>query len=101
MRSASVHDQENEVGGLAADLESNAAALERHHRRRAPRAGVMLAGAAGHGSASVTAANHKSGLENRRVNHHAFRLVEQVLRNVVGNIENLFENGAAILQSFR
>ena len=32
-----IHDQQNEVGGLAAELEADAAAFERVHRGERPR----------------------------------------------------------------
>ena len=60
--------------------------------------GEMFAGAAGHGAASISAADAKGGLEHGRNHDDAFRLVEQVLRNVVGNFQNFIEHHAAILQ---
>src|SRR4029077_21266671 len=48
-----IHHEQHEVGGLSADLESNAAAFERKHGWRAPPSSEMLAGAANHGAAAI------------------------------------------------
>src|SRR5262249_7422014 len=56
-RSAGIHDQQNEVGGLSAELEADARALKRHHGRSAPGTGKMFARAADHGAAAVAAAD--------------------------------------------
>ena len=41
MRATTVHHEQDEVGGLPADLKADAAAFERHHGRRAPWAGEI------------------------------------------------------------
>src|ERR1700736_1057328 len=51
---ARVHHQDNEIGGLAAELKSKAAALEGDHGWRSPFAREVFAGAASHGAASVS-----------------------------------------------
>lgn len=59
----------------------------------------MLAGAAGHRTTSVASAKDKSGFENRRKNDDAFCFVENVLRKVVGNVENLHDDRSAVFQT--
>src|SRR5271165_3064053 len=54
-RAFRIHDQQHKVRRLAAELESDVAALQRVHGRRAPMAGEVLAGAAGHNAAAVAA----------------------------------------------
>ena len=65
---------------------------------RAPFTHEVLAGAAGHGAASVVAADAKSSFEHRGDNNDAFGLIQQVLGNIVRNAQNLIEHHAAILQ---
>src|SRR5271157_3515736 len=48
-----VHDQEDQVGGFAADLEADTAAFQGVHGRGAPRSTELIAGAANHGTAAV------------------------------------------------
>src|SRR6202030_2569443 len=97
--SAIVHDQKDEISGLAADLKSDAAAFQGHHRRSAPRAGEVLARAASHGATAIAATDNESGFQDGRVHDHAFGFVEQILRDVVGNIENFFEDESAVFQA--
>src|SRR5580693_3183775 len=97
MRPAPVHHQQNEIGSLPADLESNAATLERHHRWRAPRTSVVLARTASHRAASVASADDKRSLQYRRVKDDAFGLVQQILRNIIGDIQNFLQHRPAIV----
>jgi len=99
MRTASVHHQKHEVRRLPANLKSKAAAFERHHGWCAPRTGILLAGAASHRATPVAAADDEGSFQHRRINNHAFRFVEQVLRNVVGNVEDFLHYRAAIVQT--
>src|SRR6266404_2267912 len=93
-----IHDQQYEISSLAAKLKADAGAFQSHHGGSAPGPGEMFAGAAGHGATAVAAADHKSRLENRGINNDAFGLVDQVLRNVIRNIHNFLDDGAAIFQ---
>src|SRR5229473_233759 len=94
---ARVHNQEDEVGSLATKLEAHAATFEGHHGGCAPRPGEMFTAAAGHGAAAVTAADNESGFEHGRENNDALGFVEQVRGNVIGDVQNFLENGAAIV----
>jgi len=49
---ARVHDQQNEIGGLATKLEADAGTFQSHHGWSAPRTSEMLAGAACHCAAA-------------------------------------------------
>src|SRR5580698_6603372 len=98
-RSAVVHDQNHEVRGFSTNLESHATALEGIHRRRAPRAGKVFACAANHSSTTVASSHDESGFKDGRHDDHAPSLVEKVLRNIVGNIEDLLDDSAGVLQS--
>src|SRR6516162_3591585 len=60
----------------------------------------MLAGSAADGAAPKVAAYAKGKLHHRRNHNDAFRLVEQVLRNPVGNIHDLLEHLAAGGEAF-
>jgi hypothetical protein len=62
-----IHHQEHEIGSLAADLQTNAAAFQSHHGGCAPRSGVVFTSAASHGAAAVAAAHNKGGLQNRGI----------------------------------
>ncbi len=59
----------------------------------------MLTGAAGHGAAAVAAADNESGFEHGRENDDALGFVQQVRGDVVRNVQNFLENGAAIVQT--
>src|SRR5437763_13195011 len=52
-----VHYEENEISRLPTQLQADVAAFQRIHGGRPPGAGKVLAAAAGHGAASVAAAN--------------------------------------------
>src|SRR6516225_8417469 len=97
-RAAWIHDQQNEVGGLSAELEADARALKRHHGRSAPGAGEVFARAADHGAAAVAAADDEFAFYDRGVNDDAFRFVDQVLRDIVGDVHDLFDYQSAILK---
>ena len=96
---ASIHDEEHEVRGFSADLKTNAAALKRHHGRRAPRTVEMLTGAARHHAASVAATDNKGGFQNGWENDDAFCFVDETLRNVVGNIHNFFDDVTSVFNA--
>ena len=82
-----------------AELQAEAAAFERIHRRRAPGAVERLAGSADHRAAAVAAADAHGDLRHRRNDDDAFGLVEQLLRDVVGDVEDLLHDDAGILQA--
>src|SRR6202035_205667 len=83
-----IHHQQDEVCGLSADLKPHTAGFQSHHGGRTPRAAVVFASAASHGTAAITTANNKRSFEHRGINDYALGLVDQVLRNVFGNIHD-------------
>src|SRR6266852_4448318 len=72
--------------------------LKGHHGGSAPAPAEIFPLAAGHCTPAIAPANHERGLEDGWKNDHAVGLVEQVFGNVVRNIQNLFQDRAAILQ---
>src|ERR1700683_5118196 len=94
-----VHDQEYKVGGLAAQLESDTDAFERVQGWGSPLALVVLAAAADHHATSVAAADAKCALFHGGQNDKAFGLVEQILRDVVGDVQDFFHDDAGILDT--
>src|SRR6202035_3118724 len=74
-----IHHQQNEIGGLPAELESDAHALQRIERRGSPLAGVVLTAAADHDAAPIAAADAERAFFDRRQYDDALRFVEQVL----------------------
>jgi Putative transposase len=97
-RAAVIHYQENKIRCLTADLEAEAAALECHHGGCAPRPAEIWALAAGHRSPPITSANNECCFQDGREDDHTISLVRQALRDVVGNIENLLQHNAAVLE---
>src|SRR2546425_11734790 len=59
----------------------------------------MLAGSAGDRTPAEVAADADRELQNRRNHNDAFGLVEQVLRNPVGDVHDFLEHLAARFQS--
>src|SRR5580704_3518485 len=96
---AFVHDEKNEICSLTTDLESEAAAFEGHHGRSAPRAVEPLTGAAGHGPAAITAAKNKGTFKDGGIDDYAVGFIDKVLRNVVRDIHDLLNDGAAVFQA--
>src|SRR5579863_2775793 len=80
-RASFVHDQQDEISGLAADLESYAAAFQREHCWGAPRSPEMFACAANHRAAAIACADHERRLEYGRKYDDALRLLQHFLRN--------------------
>src|ERR1700675_3336300 len=101
IRAALVHHQQNEIRSLSADLEADAAGLQSHHGRRAPGPAEIIAAAAAHRAAAVARANNKGGLEHRREYDYAIGLVQEIFRNVVGNIHDLLGHLARVPQAVR
>src|SRR5260370_1375449 len=98
-RTTVVHNQKNKVRGFTADLQADAAAFQRVHRGSAPRTREFLARAAHHRATAITSANYEGRLEHRWHDHHATRLVQQVLWDVVWHIEDLLHYLTGILQT--
>src|SRR5215472_5304620 len=96
---AIVHDQNDEIGGFSSDLKTEAAAFECIHGGSAPGSVIILAGAANHDPASVTAAGDECSFQDRGHNHNTAGFVEDVLRNVVGNVENFLNDRTCILNT--
>ena len=61
---AVVHEQENEVGGIAAELETSAAAFKSHHCGSAPGAVECGTAATGHQAATIAATEADGELED-------------------------------------
>src|SRR6201987_3074029 len=95
-RPAVVHHQDHEISGFSADLETDTATFERHHSRCAPRAIEIMTSAANHDTTPVVATDHESCFHDRWKHDDTSRLVEQVSRHVVRNVENFFEDGAGV-----
>src|SRR5260370_32856111 len=92
-------NQKKKVRAFPADLQADAAAFQRIHRRSTPRTGEFLARAAHHCSAAITSANYEGGLEHRWHDHYATRLVQYILWDVVRHIEDFLHYFAGILQT--
>src|SRR5262249_40523001 len=95
---ALVHHQQNEICGLTTQLEAEARSFERHHCWRAPRAVEVVAAAAGHGATAIASTDPNGGVDDGRHHDHACRFVEQVLRNIIGDIENFLHDHAGVLE---
>src|SRR5579862_2268896 len=81
LHSALVHYEQNNIRLRSANLESHTAPFNPHGRRCTPtRAAVP---AAYRESPAVLRAEDESGLFHARYDHHAMRLVEQILRNAL------------------
>lgn len=93
---AGVHDEEDEIGGLASQLEAEASAFESDHGRGAPGTVEVLAAAADHGAAAVATADAEGELEDTGKDDGAFGAIEEVLRDVVGDMEDLGDHFAGI-----
>src|ERR1700721_120044 len=98
IRTSLVHYEQHEVGGLSADLESNAAPFQRKHRWSAPTSSEMFAGAANHSAAAIARSHHEPCLQNGRKYNYALSLFPHLLRDIVGNIHNLFHHAATFFQ---
>src|ERR1700722_1529832 len=98
-RASFVHDQQDEISSLPADLESYAAAFQREHRWGAPRSAEMFAGAANHRAAGIAFADHECCLEYGRKYDDAFRLLQYFLRNVVGDVHDFLHYDPGIFQA--
>ena len=59
----------------------------------------MFSAAAYHCAAAVASAKANREFKYRRKYDHAFRLVQQVLRNVIGDIQDFCQHGACIFQA--
>src|SRR5262249_19895523 len=89
-----------EIGRLPAELKPDVPSLQCEHRRGTPGAGEMLASPAGDGSTAIAAADSDGKFLHGREYDDAFRLLDEILRDILGYIEDLFENGCAFLQPF-
>src|SRR5262249_54011249 len=96
---ALAHEEQYKIGGLAAELKTEAAAFEGHHCGSAPRAAHVLSAAAGHDAAAIAGADNEGSLQDRREHDDTIGLVDHALRNVVRNIHNLFHYPAGIFDA--
>ncbi len=89
---------EHEVGGFCAELQPEAAAFERVHRGRAPWSVETLAGSTDHRTPAVGAADPGRHRRHRRDDDDAFGLLQQLLRDVIRDVEDLLHHDAAVRQ---
>src|SRR5215475_8782576 len=93
-----IHDQQNEIYGLSADLQSEAAAADGEVGGRPPRA---FRTAATYQPLAKLPAEDEAPLFDRRKDRDALRLVEQFLRNpLVRGSHNLLEGCGGFLRAF-
>src|SRR5258708_38056867 len=59
----------------------------------------MLSAAAGHGATSVAGPKNERSFNDRGIDHDAKGFVNQVLRNVVGNIHDFLNHNAAVFEA--
>src|SRR5205823_4493012 len=97
--SARVHHQQHEVRRLTAELKTNIAAFERVHCRCSPGPRKMLPAAADHHASSIAATDSDSQFLNGGQNNHALGAVQQIFRDIVGNVEDFFKNYASIFNA--
>src|SRR5690242_20004712 len=91
--------EEDEIGGLSAELKSDIGTFKGKHGGRAPSAGEVLAGAARHGATPVASADADGQLFHRWDHDHAFGAVKDGLGDIVRNVEDLFQDIAGFLQT--
>src|SRR5690606_19430749 len=90
-----VHEEEDEIGRLRADLQPEAAAPEIEERRRAP---APPRPAAGH-AAPAAPADDESGFDHLREDGDAFGFVENISRDgLVGRAHDLAKDGRRLLR---
>src|ERR1700679_2345354 len=99
VRASIIHDEKDEVGGLAAELQTKAPAFQGHHGWGAPMPIEICAVAASQRAAPVAAADDECLFQHRRKDHDTISLVQHILRNIVRDIHDFGKNGAAILQT--
>jgi hypothetical protein len=96
---ALAHEEQNEVGGLATELDPEAAAFESHHAGSAPRTAHVWAAATRHDAATVARADDKCSLENRGKDDDAVSFVDDALRDVVGDVHDFFHDSAGVFDA--
>src|SRR5215467_3058929 len=94
-----VHHKKNKIRCFSTKLQPNAAAFQRIHGWRAPRTGEVLTSAAYHCAATVAATDNKGGFQHRRHHDNTTSLIDQVLRNVVRNLEDLLHDSSCVLKT--
>src|SRR5208282_5887757 len=86
------HQQENEIRGIAPELQPGAATFKSHHRWGAPNTVECLTAPACHHPASVTPSEADCKLQDRRQDYDAIRFVENALRNAVRSVQNFLQD---------
>ena len=86
-------------GVPAAELQAEAAAFERHHGGRAPRAAEVRATPARHHAAAIAGAEDECEFKYGWENDDAVGLVNYGLRDIVGNIHDFFHHLAGIVHA--
>src|SRR5207237_9347346 len=97
-RAAFIHHEQHKIRGLSTYLKAEASTLEGHHRGSAPRSLEVFTLAARHSTPPVSPANDECSFQDGGKDNDAICLVEQVLRNVDRDVENLFYDLATIYQ---
>ena len=86
---AVIHHEKNKVSCFTADLKAYAATFKCHHGGCAPAAVEIFAPAARHRTPAITCTDHKRGFEDRWENDYTVGFIEEILRNIFWNIQNL------------
>src|SRR5215467_8146546 len=92
-----VHHEKNRIRGFSTNLQPNTATFQRIHGWCAPRTGEVLTGAAYHGAATVAPTDNKGGFQHRWHHDNTTSLIDQVLRNVVTDLEDLLHDRPCVL----
>src|SRR4029077_9706093 len=96
-----VHHQEDKIGRLSTQLESNVPSFEREQGGSTPGTGEMFTGATRDRSPSEATANANGKFQHRRNYNHALGLVHQALRESIRDVENLLQDMTTRLQPLR
>src|SRR6266478_1691294 len=92
VRPFGIHDQQNKIRSLPAQLQTDVCTFEREQCGSAPMSSKVPAGSAGDRSSAEVASDADCELQNRGNHNDAFGLVEQILRNAVGDVHNFLEH---------
>src|ERR1039458_3061651 len=92
-------EQQDKVGCLPAQLQSETSAFERPHRWRAPVAMERFSAAIGYHSAAIAAADTNRKLQDRGQDDDTVRLVQHALGSAVGRSKNLLHYLSGVLNA--
>src|SRR6266852_3366677 len=94
-----IHHQQHEIRRLAAQLEPDVDAFQSVQSGGSPEPSVVSAAAADHDSAAIASPDSEGSLLDRGQNNHTFRLVEQILGNVIRDVEDLFQDHSRLIDA--